>query len=194
MFSFEIKLLSSGSFIEIVAPDSPEFFKQLSDRFSLSRDLRHAFNYIPLKSPMDYYYVSSKYGYRKDPKTGQRRFHRGIDLAGTWHEDVLAPADGIVRLAKRHFGFGKMVELQHGRGFYPGQKKTVRYRTRYAHLSKILVKRRQRVSRGDRIGLVGSTGRSTGPHLHYEILINNRRSDPMLTISRFNSEKRLYVR
>ena len=87
-----------------------------------------------------------------------------------------------------------MVELQHSRGFYPGQRKTVRYRTRYAHLSKILVKRRQRVNRGDVIGLVGSTGRSTGPHLHYEILINNRRSDPMLTIKRFNSEKRLYIR
>ena len=145
---------------------------------------------IPIRSRL----LSDRYGKRRDPFTRKKEFHGGVDFVARKGTSVIAPADGIVRLAKRHFGFGKMVELQHGRGFYPGQKKTVRYRTRYAHLSKILVKRRQRVSRGDKIGLVGSTGRSTGPHLHYEILINNRRSDPMLTISRFNSEKRLYVR
>ena len=145
---------------------------------------------IPIRSRL----LSDRYGKRRDPFTRKWEFHGGLDFIARNGTPVLAPADGIVRLAKRHYGFGKMVELQHGRGFYPGQKKTVRYRTRYAHLSKILVKRRQRINRGDVIGLVGSTGRSTGPHLHYEILINNRRSDPMLTISRFNSEKRLYVR
>jgi len=145
---------------------------------------------IPIRSRL----LSDRYGKRKDPFTKKWEFHGGVDFIARTGTKILAPADGIVRLAKRHYGFGKMVELQHSRGFYPGQRKTVRYRTRYAHLSKILVKRRQRVSRGDVIGLVGSTGRSTGPHLHYEILINNRRSDPMLTIKRFNSEKRLYIR
>ena len=145
---------------------------------------------IPIRSRL----LSDRYGKRKDPFTKKWEFHGGVDFIARTGTKIFAPADGIVRLAKRHYGFGKMVELQHSRGFYPGQRKTVRYRTRYAHLSKILVKRRQRVSRGDVIGLVGSTGRSTGPHLHYEILINNRRSDPMLTIKRFNSEKRLYIR
>jgi len=145
---------------------------------------------IPIRSRL----LSDRYGKRKDPFTKKWEFHGGVDFIARTGTKILAPADGIVRLAKRHYGFGKMVELQHSRGFYPGQRKTVRYRTRYAHLSKILVKRRQRVNRGDVIGLVGSTGRSTGPHLHYEILINNRRSDPMLTIKRFNSEKRLYIR
>ena len=145
---------------------------------------------IPIRSRL----LSDRYGKRKDPFTKKWEFHGGVDFIARTGTKILAPADGIVRLAKRHYGFGKMVELQHSRGFYPGQRKTVRYRTRYAHLSKILVKRRQRVSRGDVIGLVGSTGRSTGPHLHYEILINNRRSNPMLTIKRFNSNKRLYIR
>ncbi len=145
---------------------------------------------IPIRSRL----LSDRYGKRKDPFTKKWEFHGGVDFIARTGTKIFAPADGIVRLAKRHYGFGKMVELQHSRGFYPGQRKTVRYRTRYAHLSKILVKRRQRVSRGDVIGLVGSTGRSTGPHLHYEILINNRRSNPMLTIKRFNSDKRLYIR
>ena len=145
---------------------------------------------IPIRSRL----LSDRYGKRKDPFTKKWEFHGGVDFIARTGTKIFAPADGIVRLAKRHYGFGKMVELQHSRGFYPGQRKTVRYRTRYAHLSKILVKRRQRVSRGDVIGFVGSTGRSTGPHLHYEILINNRRSNPMLTIKRFNSDKRLYIR
>ena len=68
---------------DIVSPDSIEFFNQLTDRVSLTKDLRLALNYIPLKAPMDYYYVSSKYGYRKDPITKKKRFHPGIDLAGT---------------------------------------------------------------------------------------------------------------
>ena len=117
-----------------------------------------------------------------------------MDFVARPNSPIFAPADGIVLHAKKYMGFGNLVVLSHGRGFYPGQRKTVRYRTRYAHLSKILVKKRQRVNRGDIIGLVGSTGRSTGPHLHYEILMNNRRTDPLLTISRFNSERKLYVR
>ena len=107
---------------------------------------------------------------------------------------VFAPSDGVVRTASRKRGFGLLVELQHGRGFFPGKKKTVRYRTRFAHLSKINVRRGQKVKRGDLIGLVGSTGRSTGPHLHYEIIINGRRTNPLITISKFNPDQRLYLR
>ena len=157
---------------DIVAPDSLMFFNQLSDRVNLTKDLRLALNYVPLKPPMDYYYVSSKYGYRKDPITKKKRFHPGIDLAGTWHEDVLAPADGTVIFAGTNGGYGKMVKIKHRYGII----------TRYGHLQKVLVKKGQKVEIRDRIGKMGNTGRSTGQHLHYEILVNNKHIDPAIYI------------
>ena len=157
---------------DIVSPDSPIFFKQLTDRVSLTKDLRLALNFIPLKAPMDYYYVSSKFGMRKDPKTKKKRFHRGIDLAGTWHEDVLAPADGIVIFAGGNGGYGKMIKIQHRYGIV----------TAYGHLQKVLVKKGQKVNIGTRIGKMGSTGRSTGQHLHYEIIVNKKYIDPGIFI------------
>ena len=157
---------------DVVSPDSLMFFSQLSDRVSLTKDLRLALNYVPLKAPMDYYYVSSKYGYRKDPITKKKRFHPGIDLAGTWHEDVLAPADGTVIFAGTNGGYGKMVKIKHRYGII----------TRYGHLQKVLVKKGQKVQIRDRIGKMGNTGRSTGQHLHYEILVNNKHIDPAIYI------------
>ncbi len=145
---------------------------------------------IPVRSRL----LSDRYGLRVDPFTKKRAFHSGLDFTARTGTKVYAPADGLVRIAKSHFGYGLLVELDHGRGFMPGKRQTVRYRTRYGHLSRILVKKGQRVKRGDLLGLVGSTGRSTGPHLHYEVLINNRNADPLLAISRFNPGSRLYVR
>ena len=156
----------------VVSPESPLFFKLLSDRVSLTKDLRLALNYIPLKSPMDYYYISSKYGYRKDPITKKKRFHPGIDLAGTWHEDVLAPADGTVFFAGNNGGYGKMVKIKHKFGIV----------TTYGHLQKILVTKGQKVTIGNRIGKMGTTGRSTGQHLHYEIWVNKKHVDPFIFI------------
>ena len=156
----------------VVSPESPLFFKLLTDRVSLTKDLRLALNYIPLKSPMDYYYISSKYGYRKDPITKKKRFHPGIDLAGTWHEDVLAPADGTVFYAGTNGGYGKMVKIKHKYGIV----------TTYGHLQKILVRKGQKVTIGNRIGKMGTTGRSTGQHLHYEIWVNKKHVDPFIFI------------
>ena len=156
----------------VVSPESPLFFKLLTDRVSLTKDLRLALNYIPLKSPMDYYYISSKYGYRKDPITKKKRFHPGIDLAGTWHEDVLAPADGTVFFAGTNGGYGKMVKIKHKFGIV----------TTYGHLQKILVSKGQKVTIGNRIGKMGTTGRSTGQHLHYEIWVNKKHVDPFIFI------------
>ena len=156
----------------VVSPESPLFFKLLTDRVSLTKDLRLALNYIPLKSPMDYYYISSKYGYRKDPITKKKRFHPGIDLAGTWHEDVLAPADGTVFFAGTNGGYGKMVKIKHKYGIV----------TTYGHLQKILVSKGQKVTIGKRIGKMGTTGRSTGQHLHYEIWVNKKHVDPFIFI------------
>ena len=157
---------------DIVSPDSMEFFKQLTDRVTLTKDLRLALNYIPLKAPMDYYYVSSKYGYRKDPITKKKRFHPGIDLAGTWHEDVQAPADGTVIFAGRNGGYGNLVKISHKYGIV----------TAYGHLQKVLVRPGQKVTIGKIIGKMGSTGRSTGQHLHYEIYIDNKHVDPGIFI------------
>ena len=157
---------------DIVSPDSIEFFKQLTDRVSLTKDLRLALNYIPLKAPMDYYYVSSKYGYRKDPITKKKRFHPGIDLAGTWHEDVQAPADGTVIFAGRNGGYGNLVKIRHKYGIV----------TAYGHLQKVLVRPGQKVTIGKIIGKMGSTGRSTGQHLHYEIYIDKKHVDPGIFI------------
>jgi murein DD-endopeptidase MepM/ murein hydrolase activator NlpD len=153
---------------DIVSPNSMEFFKQLTDRVSLTKDLRLALNYIPLKAPMDYYYVSSKYGYRKDPITKKKRFHPGIDLAGTWHEDVQAPADGTVIFAGKNGGYGNLVKIRHKYGIV----------TAYGHLQKVLVRQGQKVTIGKIIGKMGSTGRSTGQHLHYEIYIDKKHVDP----------------
>ena len=145
---------------------------------------------IPVRSRL----LSDRFGKRHDPFTKRREFHSGLDFIARKGSPIYAPADGMVRRAKRHFGYGLMVELNHGRGFYPNSKKTVRYRTRFAHLSKIVVRRGQRLKRGDLLGRVGSTGRSTGPHLHYEILVNGRHADPLVPIRRFAPGQRLYHR
>ena len=113
-------------------------------------------------------WFSDGYGWRKDPISGNRVFHRGLDIVAPVGAVVRAPGDGVVTRASRTAGYGKMVDLSHGYG----------YRTRYGHMREILVKPGQRVRRGDPIGRVGSTGRSTGPHLHYEVFREGRRVNP----------------
>ncbi|WP_375255749.1 DUF5930 domain-containing protein [Yoonia sp.] len=120
----------------------------------------------PLKAS---YRLSSKFGYRRDPTTGGRRMHNGIDMAGPYGTDIFTPADGVVTFAGWDNGYGNYVKVQHEFGI----------ETRYAHMSGIRVKKGQRVSRGDQIGDMGSTGRSTGTHLHYEVRVNNNPVNPM---------------
>jgi murein DD-endopeptidase MepM/ murein hydrolase activator NlpD len=112
--------------------------------------------------------MSSPFGMRLDPFNGRPATHTGIDLRGDIGEPVHATAAGRVSIAGREGGYGNMVEVNHGNGLA----------TRYGHLSKILVKPGQTVHIGDVIGLIGSTGRSTGPHLHYETRINGEAVDP----------------
>jgi murein DD-endopeptidase MepM/ murein hydrolase activator NlpD len=107
-------------------------------------------------------WVTSAFGYRTSPFTGLRELHRGLDVAGRPGTSIVASADGRVRIAQKHRGLGNMIILRHGYGI----------ETLYGHLAEILVKQGQRVERGERIGLMGSTGRSTGPHLHYQINVN----------------------
>ncbi len=112
---------------------------------------------------------TSSYGYRQDPVTGLRAFHRGIDLSATAGNEVRATADGIVARAGKQGGMGRAVFLAHGFG----------YSTRYAHMSEILVEPGQRVKRGDVLGLVGRSGRATGYHVHYEVHENGVTKNPL---------------
>jgi murein DD-endopeptidase MepM/ murein hydrolase activator NlpD len=120
-------------------------------------------------SPADPIWLTSTYGYRNDPFTGRRTAHHGIDLAGPEGLDIHCTGAGTVRYAQmnRH-GYGKEVVVDHGFG----------YISRYAHLNDIYVKKGQKVKRGEVLGTLGSTGRSTGPHLHYEIRKDNRAVNP----------------
>jgi len=121
-------------------------------------------------APSDSFWLTSTYGMRSDPFTRGRRMHPGIDLAGRVGLQIYATGDGLVMEAavSRH-GYGKEVLIDHGYG----------YRSRYAHLHKIFVKQGDMVKRGQLIGLLGSTGRSTGPHLHYEVLFYGKPLNPM---------------
>jgi murein DD-endopeptidase MepM/ murein hydrolase activator NlpD len=119
-------------------------------------------------------YISSFFGRRPDPFTGESAFHPGIDFAGAPGTRVLAVADGVVSFAGRDNGYGKMVEVTHGSG----------YVTRYAHNSTLLVEPGQTVRRGDALALMGSTGRSTGTHLHFEVLRDGNRVNPMSFVRR----------
>jgi len=120
-------------------------------------------------SPADPYWLTSTYGYRKDPFTGKRTAHHGIDMAGPVGLPIHCTGDGVVILAQmnRH-GYGKEVVVDHGFG----------YTTRYAHLDDIHVEMGQKLKRGEVIGTLGNTGRSTGPHLHYEISKDSRAVNP----------------
>jgi len=113
-------------------------------------------------------WTSRGYGMKYDPFTGMKQMHRGIDIANHTGTPVVASADGRITMVGRNGGMGKTIVIDHGYGFV----------TRYAHLSDYKVKRGQRVKRGDVIGLMGSTGYSTGPHLHYEVLRNGKSLNP----------------
>jgi len=123
---------------------------------------------LPILYPVDVPYRSSSYGWRHDPILGIRAFHNGLDFSAAEGEPIRATADGRVKRVGRGPDYGKFVVIDHGD----------RLETRYAHASKILVSEGDLVQREDVIALVGNTGRSTGPHLHYEIRYKNRSLDP----------------
>ncbi|MGR8946884.1 MAG: M23 family metallopeptidase [Gammaproteobacteria bacterium] len=113
-------------------------------------------------------WISSRFGYRTDPVSGSREFHGGIDFAGREGADVTAVGGGIITWSGRRWGYGNLVEISHGNG----------YVTRYAHNKKNLVKIGEKVSKDQTIALLGSTGRSTGPHVHFEVLKDGKVVNP----------------
>ena len=131
---------------------------------------RSALNKIPLKPPMLYFYISSKYGKRKHPVTGRIRQHHGIDLAGTWQEEVHASAPGTVIHAGKMGSFGNVVRVRHAYDIT----------TTYAHLSRISVRKGADVTHGTVIGKMGRTGRVDGAHLHYEIRVGRKSLNPQI--------------
>lgn len=124
---------------------------------------------IPSVQPVHSLSFTSNFGIRSDPFRGTAAMHAGVDIPGPVGTPIYATADGVIAHAGRQGGYGNMVEINHGKGIA----------TRYGHLSKILVADNARVTRGQLIALMGSTGRSTGPHLHYEVRIDGHAVNPV---------------
>jgi murein DD-endopeptidase MepM/ murein hydrolase activator NlpD len=148
--------------------------RQLSVLESLISTRNLSRQIVPGGRPVTQGWISSYFGHRADPFTGRKSFHRGVDFAGPAGAQVVAVASGVVTYTKERFGYGKTVEINHGNG----------YVTRYAHNQRVLVNVGETVKKGQPIALIGSTGRSTGPHLHFEVLKQGRAVDPMSFVKR----------
>ncbi len=140
----------------------------LNDKAEKWENLENILACTPWISPVDNYHFTSGFGKRRDPINGRMAMHKGVDLAGWPKTPVYATAPGVVTKAGRDGRYGKIVEIDHGCGVV----------TRYAHLHKVLVKKGEEVSHRHKVGQLGNTGRSTGPHVHYEILIDGEHVDP----------------
>jgi murein DD-endopeptidase MepM/ murein hydrolase activator NlpD len=121
-------------------------------------------------------WLSSHYGMRTHPLTGKKEMHKGIDFAGKMGGEVIAVAKGVVTYVGKHYGYGRVIDIAHGNGFT----------TRYAHNSKILVSVGDTVEKGFRIAEIGSSGRSTGPHVHFEVLKDGKQVNPVKFINASN--------
>lgn len=174
-----------GEGVSAQIPDLSQMLAQLEQRADLresqlaalenvilTRELKEEIH--PEGRPVSTGYISSYFGERADPFDGLEKFHKGVDFAGNLGSDVVAVAAGVVTWAGERSGYGKLIEINHGDG----------YSTRYAHNQRTLVAVGQTVKRGESIALMGSTGHSTGPHVHFEVLHNGRPVDPLSFIGR----------
>ncbi|MFH1314463.1 MAG: peptidoglycan DD-metalloendopeptidase family protein [Candidatus Eisenbacteria bacterium] len=139
-----------------------EILERLKER---SDDLDH----LPSIRPVDVGYISSYFGRRTDPFTGRKSRHEGVDFSARQGSNVYATADGVVSHSKYERGYGYTIKIDHGNGII----------TKYAHNAKLLVKKGKTVKRGDVIAYLGNTGRSTAPHLHYEVSVNGVAQNPL---------------
>jgi hypothetical protein len=142
-----------------------ESFEELSRILQERQDM---WNHIPSIQPTPGWVISD-FGYRRDPFTGEMKMHEGIDIAAPSGTIIAAPANGVVKSVGSRGNYGLCLEVDHGYGII----------TRFAHCSLIRVSQGSRVSRGQVIALVGATGRATGPHLHYEVISNDKASNPV---------------
>jgi len=142
--------------------------QQLAALESLLMDQKLRDRVNPKGRPVKSGWISSFFGKRTDPMTGKASWHRGIDFAGKYGNEVIAVSDGVVSWSGDRYGFGNLVEIKHGNG----------YVTRYAHNQELKVAVGDQVQQGETIALMGSTGRSTGPHVHFEVWHNGKAVDP----------------
>lgn len=152
------------------ASEGDATFRELFSNWKKLDNLHDGAIAVPSDKPVKAASLTSSFGTRTDPFKGRRAMHGGIDLAGPVGTPIYATADGVVlRSGWNSGGYGNMVEIDHGNGIV----------TRYAHMSQVLIKKGARISRGQQIGKMGSTGRSTGSHLHYEVRIDGKPVNPI---------------
>jgi murein DD-endopeptidase MepM/ murein hydrolase activator NlpD len=176
---------AEGEGVSAQIPDLTAMLSQLEQRVNLrdsqllalenvilARELKEEIH--PAGRPVTRGFISSYFGERADPFDGREAFHKGVDFAGSVGDKVISVAAGVVTWAGERSGFGKLVEINHGDGFV----------TRYAHNQRTLVSVGQTVKRGEALALMGSSGRSTGPHVHFEVLRNGRQVNPLSFVGR----------
>lgn len=187
-FSSEPAMGGPESLVEVAGYQPPAYMdlldqlaKQIEDREqqlgvleTLLADRKMQRDVFLAGRPVKRGWMSSRYGHRIDPITRNRAWHNGVDFAGKEGADVIAVAAGVVVFAGPRSGYGKMVEINHGSG----------YSTRYGHHKELVVKPGDIVRKGEVIGLMGSSGRATGPHVHFEVFKNGRIVDPSTYIHR----------
>ncbi len=166
-------VLASASKLDTIASQLYYQSKSYDDLFKLARNKAQMLSCIPAIIPIkesEIRQISSYFGYRTDPVYKVTKYHEGMDFAAAPGTNIYASGDGtVVDVENNYWGYGKIITIDHGYG----------YKTRYAHLSKFAVKEGQKVKRGQLIGHVGNTGKSTGSHLHYEVMKNNVNVDPI---------------
>ena len=190
-FNFE-QLPPSGGPSSTTSEISKKSFAQLLVEISqLEKSLNHEENQLQMLEsltlghhientrylsgrPINKGWLSSYFGMRKDPFNGRPAMHKGIDFAGKEDGDIIATASGVVSWADERYGYGQLIEINHGDGL----------KTRYGHNKKLLINVGDVVTKGQVIAKMGSTGRSTGPHVHYEILHNNKQINPLKFVYR----------
>jgi murein DD-endopeptidase MepM/ murein hydrolase activator NlpD len=160
-----------GPFIPVIGQGSilDEGQSALDRHLMHWEDLQKLLQHLPLTAPLDHYRVGSRYGRRRDPMNKRWSMHKGADLSAPSRSPILATAAGKVVYRGWKGRYGRLVEIDHGFGI----------RTRYGHMRNIYVRRGQKVKLGQKIGQVGTSGRSTGPHVHYEIILRGQHVDPM---------------
>jgi murein DD-endopeptidase MepM/ murein hydrolase activator NlpD len=150
-------------------PSSETRIRSVTSDLSRLRALSEALAHLPLGGPLPRIEIADGFGFRIDPVSGRAALHEGVDLGGAFGSPVRSTADGTVSFVGWHGEYGTMVEIDHGQGLA----------TRYAHLSRALVTKGQKVTLNQPIGLVGASGRATGVHLHYEVRLNGRARNPV---------------